>query len=135
MIGFYCLTESASEKILEAEMEKQVEEEAKRAEEEAARREAEFRSLPPLHNGDFMWLEAPHFVGDGFLTYIEGVIQNFQDTSKDVLIEFSLFDENGNQVGTASDYIDGLGGWKTWKFSAIVMTDCASFEFSDLDAW
>lgn len=72
------------------------------------------------------------------LNYIEGSIQN--NTSNDysyVQVNFILYDEAGNQVGTALDNINNLKANGTWKFKAAFLTDKKVFkyELAEITGW
>ncbi len=51
-------------------------------------------------------------------------------------VSFILFNEDGEQIGTANADVEDLGPGKRWKFSAIVPgsidTDVSSFEVESL---
>ncbi len=56
--------------------------------------------------------------------YITGIIVN--NTNKDksyVQVTFNLYDEDGNQVGTAIDSINNLKANGSWKFKAIALVE------------
>ena len=71
---------------------------------------------------------------DQFATYISGVIKN--NSGKDctyVQITFNLYDEDGNQIGTALDNINNLEKDGTWKFKAMGMGDgAASYKLAEI---
>ena len=72
------------------------------------------------------------------LNYIEGSIQN--NTSNDysyVQVNFILYDEIGNQVGTALDNINNLKAKGTWKFKATFLTDekVVKYELAEITGW
>lgn len=57
---------------------------------------------------------------DQFATYISGVVKN--NSGKDcsyAQIQFTLYDKDGNQIGTALDNINNLEKDGTWKFKAM----------------
>lgn len=69
--------------------------------------------------------------------WIEGIIQN--DTGKDysyVQVTFRLYDENGNQIGTAMDNINHLKKGATWKYKATpFFEDFVTYEFEEITGW
>lgn len=70
--------------------------------------------------------------------YIEGIIQN--DTGKDysyVQVTFRVYDENGNQLGTAIDNINYLKNGATWKYKAtpFIFEDFVTYEFEEITGW
>jgi len=76
-------------------------------------------------------------VGYGY-GYIVGYLKNNTDRSYNyVQISFSLYDKNGNKVGSAFDNTNGLGPRETWKFKALVMNDqeVESYKVEDITAW
>lgn len=82
----------------------------------------------------FAWVEEAHMViEDDFIKtrYIVGAIENISDiTFVSASVKFILYDSDGNQIGTASDYISNFRAGNTWKFKAIVLSDdVAYFEF------
>jgi hypothetical protein len=102
---------------------------------------------------NFEWVEQPtsstaNNIGGGFyggeyvepVTFgytIEGTVRNISnDSFSFVSINYSLYDSQGNQVGTASDYISNLGAGNTWKFSASYYEENVStFKFDGITAW
>ena len=67
-------------------------------------------------------------VKEGVSTYLDdesysyvvtGYVTNKGDVPHyDVEIEYHLYDEKGNIIGEATDYVEEIGVGKTWKFSA-----------------
>jgi hypothetical protein len=54
---------------------------------------------------------------------VTGKLKAINDKSYSyVQIEFGLYDQNGNKVGTASDNISNLGSGVTWQFDAVGST-------------
>lgn len=56
----------------------------------------------------------------GIAYYIEGTIKN--NTSKQysyVQVQFNVYDESGNIIGSCLDNVNNLEGEGTWKFKAI----------------
>lgn len=82
----------------------------------------------------FAWVEEAHMVteGDFFKTrYIVGAIENVSDiTFVSASVKFILYDSDGNQIDTTSDYISNFKAGNTWRFKAIVLSDdVVYFEF------
>jgi len=82
----------------------------------------------------FAWVEDAHMVteDDSFRSrYIVGSIQNNSDvTFPYASVEFILYDLSGNQIGSASDYINDFVAGNVWRFKARVWSDDATyFEF------
>lgn len=73
---------------------------------------------------------------DSMATYIKGVIKN--NSGRDVSyaqITYTLYDKDGNQLGTAMDNINDLKKDGTWKFKAMGMNtdgEIASYELSEI---
>lgn len=70
--------------------------------------------------------------------YIEGSIQN--NTNKDysyVQVTFTLYDSEGNQIGTAWDNLNNLKANGTWKYKAVLLTDesIAKYELAEITGW
>ena len=68
---------------------------------------------------------------------VEGIIINQGDVAYAVIeVSFLLYDEDGEQIGTAIADVEDLGPGKRWKFSAIVPgsidSDVSSFEVESL---
>ena len=68
---------------------------------------------------------------------VEGMIVNQGDSAYAVIeVSFILFNQDGEQIGTATADVEDLGPGKRWKFSAIVPgsidTDVSSFEVESL---
>lgn len=73
---------------------------------------------------------------DSMATYIKGVIKN--NSGHDISyaqVTFTLYDKDGNQLGTAMDNINDLKKDGTWKFKAMGMNtdgEIASYELSEI---
>jgi len=85
---------------------------------------------------DFEWVEEP-YLGEVTMwgTRVHGSLRNISNTTFSlVIIDFTLFDSQGNQIGTATATMSNLGAGNTWKFEAIDGTakDTVSFEFADI---
>lgn len=76
---------------------------------------------------------------DQFAVYLTGVIKN--NSGKDctyVQVTFNLYDEDGNQVGTALANINNLEKDGTWKFKAMgIDTDgaVASYKLAEIEGF
>ncbi|MCE5200866.1 MAG: FxLYD domain-containing protein [Armatimonadota bacterium] len=64
------------------------------------------------------------------------VINNSDNTYSYAEIEFNVYDDNNNRVGTAMDNINNLGPHETWKFRAPVLEESGhSVKFEDLTGY
>jgi len=82
----------------------------------------------------FAWVEDAQMVTEGDIfksRYIVGSIQNLSDvTFPYASVEFVLYDSSGNQIGSASDYINDFIAGNVWRFKVPVWSDDAAyFEF------
>lgn len=95
---------------------------------------------------NFEWVEQPtmhiDYIGSGLDQMrmggtISGIIKNTTGkTFGFVMISFTLYDSNGNQVGTADATINNLAGGNTWKFEAPLLSDSATkFSFNGIKAY
>lgn len=134
-----------------AEQQQRSEREA-RLQAEARKREAEERTRLAVHLANEVAAEAERraklppleMVGDfeGGTTesgwvHIRGIVRNNTDHEyKFVLVDFNLYDDSSNQVGTASDSIQNLEAGKTWKFDATGMgKSVKEFKFKGFRYW
>lgn len=76
----------------------------------------------------------------GYSVEIKGVVKNGK--SKDysyVSIEFSIYDSEGNNLGTAMDSMNNLASGETWKFTASSLgwfeDEPVSFKLADITYW
>ena len=76
----------------------------------------------------------------GYSAKITGVVKN--NTRKDysyVQIEYVIYDENGNNLGTAMDNINNLAAGDTWSFEANLFSFSATrpvtFKYVQIDGW
>ena len=68
-------------------------------------------------------------VGD-YTTHISGVVRNNRKYAYNtVTISFSIYDSQGNKIGTATDTISHLGPNETWKFEAIAFCSDSKVEW------
>lgn len=81
-------------------------------------------------------LELMEFSGetDKFNRYVVGKIKNNTDKEYSyVQVEISLYDGEGNQVGSTLDNVNNLAAGGTWKFKAIIIEDSATkFEIKNI---
>lgn len=58
----------------------------------------------------------------GYYTTVKGTLKNKLNKSYSyVQIQYSMYDEDGNNLGTAFDNMNNLGAGETWSFSATSM--------------
>lgn len=86
---------------------------------------------------NFEWVERPNVQSGEIYSKIVGVIRNTTDkTFNYVSISFTLYDSDGNQIGSASDGISDLAGGNTWKFETDGFREnVARAEFKGITAW
>lgn len=71
---------------------------------------------------------------------LTGKISNVSDFEYyDIKVEYTFFDDSGNVIGVASDYLEELDEGKTWKFN-IEYTgagsgDIISYQLTDLEGY
>ncbi len=69
---------------------------------------------------------------------INGAIKNTSGKQLSYVgVTFALYDQDGNQIGTAIDNINDLTPDSTWKYTAMTLDteQFASFELTSVDAW
>ena len=76
----------------------------------------------------------------GYSVEIKGIVKN--EKNKDysyVSVEFSIYDAEGNNMGTAMDSMNNLASGETWKFSASSIGwfeyEPVSFKLADVTCW
>ena len=71
---------------------------------------------------------------DQYTRYVVGKLRNNTDrTFNYVQVEISLYDDEGNVVGTTFDNVTNLEPGQVWKFKAIILEDSAKrFKVSDI---
>ena len=75
---------------------------------------------------DLVLLEYEWQQDGGLLRYIVGSVRNQSAKQyKYVQVQFSLYDKDGAQVGSAFDNVSNLEANGLWKFKAIVLEDSA----------
>lgn len=83
----------------------------------------------------YEFIEEPTLTKDEFgLQYITGVIKNTSGSDKEYIqISFTLYDADGNNIGTAFANTANLKDGGTWKFEAMILEDnFASFEIDEI---
>lgn len=69
---------------------------------------------------------------------IKGTIKNNTDKMyKSVSVKFNLYDPEGNQIGTAYDYISNFQSSGTWKYNATEYTTDTidKYELYEISGW
>ena len=75
---------------------------------------------------------------NGYISYVEGILVNKTNKNyKYIQIEFTLYDEDGNNIGSAFDNAGNLGAGESWKFKASCSTTdtIGSYKFADISAY
>ena len=85
----------------------------------------------------YEFVEEPKMVKKDYGTYIVGTIKNNSGMEKGYMeVTFTLYDTNGNNIGTALDNTNNLKDGGTWKFEAMVLEDdVASFELNEITGY
>lgn len=85
----------------------------------------------------YEFVEEPKMVEKDYGTYIVGTIKNNSGMEKGYMeVTFTLYDANGNNIGTALDNTNNLKDDGTWKFEAMVLEDdVASFELNEVTGY
>lgn len=83
----------------------------------------------------YEFVEEPTMTDGGYGTYyIEGVIKNNTSFDKDYIqVSFTLYDADGNNLGTALANTNNLKADGTWKFKAMGISTSAEVESFELD--
>lgn len=75
----------------------------------------------------------------GFAYYIDGYIKNNTDKNYNyVQVDFTVYDSEGNTIGSCLDNNSGLEANGRWKFSAICTGDVeniASYKLNEISKW
>lgn len=67
-------------------------------------------------------------VRNGSTSDMTGFIMNCSDKRTGmIVVSFDMYDNAGNKVGTASDMIDSIGPWESWKFKAVYFGNDATY--------
>ena len=88
----------------------------------------------------YEFVEEPIMTNEGYGSYyVKGIIKNNTNIDKDyVQISFTLYDADGNNVGTAYDNINNLKAGGTWKFKAmgfVTEGEVVRFELDSVDGF
>ena len=78
------------------------------------------------------WVEMPRGETVGYLPVITGVVKNISNKTYSATITFTLYDGQGNQLGTADASIQDLKPGSTWKFQAISNSNTATFNLKGI---
>lgn len=74
-----------------------------------------------------------------FSTYIEGKITNNSDKELSYIqVTYSIYDSEGNTIGTCMDNENNLDAHGTWKFKAICLegvSDISRYELKEITGW
>lgn len=89
-------------------------------------------------NGPTMSVEYTEYLG--YSAEIHGTLKNNSSRSYDyVSIEFSVYDSNGNNLGTAIDNVNNIGAGESWVFSATLFSFPSSrptsYKLIEITAW
>ena len=85
----------------------------------------------------YEFVEEPKMVEKDYSTYIVGTIKNNSGMEKGYIeVTFTLYDADGNNIGTAFTNTNNLKEDGTWKFEAMVFEDnVASFELNEVTGY
>ena len=85
----------------------------------------------------YEFTEKPTLVYEDYTNKIVGIIKNNSGSDKGYIqISFTLYDADGNNIGTAFTNTNNLKEDGTWKFEAIVLEDdVASFELNEITGY
>jgi len=86
---------------------------------------------------DFIFIEEPQLVHENYSDKIVGVIQNNKGYDLEYIdIEFTLYDVEGNNIGTAYANGSNVKAGTNWKFEAYILEDNVdTFEFTEVGGW
>ena len=81
--------------------------------------------------------EKPKLVYEDYTNKIVGIIKNNSGSDKGYIqISFTLYDADGNNIGTALANTNNLKDGGTWKFEAIALeNDVKSFELDEVSGF
>ena len=76
----------------------------------------------------------------GYSCELSGILKNKSNYSYSyVSIEFSVYDADGNNLGTALANVNNIGPGETWRFTATLLnypsTKPTSYKLSNITAW
>ncbi|WP_321974065.1 FxLYD domain-containing protein [Paratractidigestivibacter sp.] len=84
-------------------------------------------------------IEGEEFVTDAYNCKIVGIYTNKSGAKQNyVQVSYTLFDADGNQIGTAFANTSNLDDGGTWKFEASTLKsadEIATWKFSEVSAW
>ena len=85
----------------------------------------------------YEFIEEPKMVEKDYSTYIVGTIKNNSGMEKGYIeVTFTLYDADGNNIGTALANTNNLKDGGTWKFEAIALeNDVKSFELDEVSGF
>ena len=85
----------------------------------------------------YEFIENPELVYENYTNKIVGIIKNNSGSDKGYIqISFTLYDADGNNVGSALANTNNLKADGTWKFEAIVLEDdVKSFELDEVSGF
>ena len=85
----------------------------------------------------YEFVEEPKMVEKDYSTYIVGTIKNNSGMEKGYIeVTFTLYDADGNNIGTALANTNNLKDGGTWKFEAIALeNDVKSFELDEVSGF
>ena len=86
---------------------------------------------------DFVFIEGPTCVPGEFSSNIVGVVKNNTDKDYSYLqITFTLYDIDGNVVGSAFANVNNIKAGGTWRFEAMFFEDnAATWELDEITGW
>lgn len=69
--------------------------------------------------------------------YVEGLLKNPSEEEVSMSIGVTLYDTEGNVIGTAYDYISNVQSGETWRFCAVAETlfEPASFRITEMEGY
>ena len=85
----------------------------------------------------YEFTEKPTLVYEDYTNKIVGIIKNNSGSDKGYIqISFTLYDADGNNIGTALANTNNLKDGGTWKFEAIALeNDVKSFELDEVSGF
>ena len=86
---------------------------------------------------DFVFIEGPQCIPGEFSSNIVGVVKNNTDKDYSYLqISFTLYDIDGNVVGSAFANVNNIKAGGTWRFEAMFFEDnAATWELDEITGW
>lgn len=85
----------------------------------------------------YEFTQEPEMVHENYTNKIVGIIKNNTSNDKSYIqVTFTLYDADGNNIGTAIDNTNNLKADGTWKFEAIILEDnVATFELDEVSGF